>query len=401
MIAQIMNSIDKDKKELIKFTQKLVQTPSTNPYLPNESWKINEPIERQVAESIYDKLKEFGFSPKFVSALSNRPNVICKLKRRGKPTLIFNGHMDTVVANEKNWKFNPFSGKIVGNRLFGRGAYDMKVSLACMVFALKAIADLDFPGNVIFTAVVDEEPGACSEIGTKYLLKKGLKVDACIVGEPKTKIIIGQKGGYRFKLIVKGKAVHTGSSKWEKRTKGVNAITKAAKVALSLEKLKIRGKTSPPMFRGMKTVITPTIIRGGSAINIVPDECELFVDVRLMPGVTKRKIKGEIQKLVKKLNARIEELLFVPSAFTNPSEKIVEILKKNAEFILKRKVEIGVTGGWSDAHFFIKRGVPTICGFGPDGENLHAPNEFVYINSMIQVAKIYAITAYEFCGGTL
>ena len=77
-------------------------------------------------------------------------------------------------------------------------------------------------------------------------------------------------------------------------------------------------------------------------------------------------------------------------------EKIVKILQRNAELILKRKPEIGISGGWNDSHFFITKGIPTICGFGPDGENHHGVNEFVYIDSVIQACKIYALTAFDF-----
>ena len=77
-------------------------------------------------------------------------------------------------------------------------------------------------------------------------------------------------------------------------------------------------------------------------------------------------------------------------------EKIVKILQRNAELILKRKPEIGISGGWNDSHFFITKGIPTICGFGPDGENYHGVNEFVYIDSIIQACKIYALTAFDF-----
>lgn len=186
--SKIIDKIEKSKAEIIKFSQALIKAKSSNPHLPNESWKINKPIEKEVAELISNKLREFGLKPKFVSALSNRPNIVCSLKKSGKPTLIFNGHMDTVpIGDESKWKYSPFSAKIIDNKLYGRGSLDMNSSLAAMIFAMKVLSEFDLKGNLIFTAVVDEEPGAYSEIGTKYLLKQGLKGDACIVGEPGTK----------------------------------------------------------------------------------------------------------------------------------------------------------------------------------------------------------------------
>ena len=219
---KIITEIEKSKAEIIKFSQELIKAKSPNPYQPNESWKVNEPIEKEVAKLIFNKLKEFGLKPKFVSALSNRPNVVCSLKKKGRSTSIFNGHMDTVpVGDENKWKYPPFSAKIVDNKLYGRGSLDMKSSLAAMIFAMKVLSKLNLKGNLIFTGVVDEEPGAYSEIGTKYLLKYGLKGDACLVGEPGTKkICIGCKGGYRLKIITKGESAHTGSGSWERKEKG-------------------------------------------------------------------------------------------------------------------------------------------------------------------------------------
>src|SRR4030042_3405959 len=175
---KIIQVIENNSKKLIEFTQTLIKIKSVNPYTPDISSMIDKPIEKEVAQSIFDKLSSFGLEPKFQADLPNRPNVICPLKKQGSPVLILNGHMDTVSAGDKTkWKYPPFSGKIKGNKLFGRGSFDMKTSLAAMAFAMKALKDISLKGNVIFTAVVDEEPGAYSKIGTEYLLKKGLNGD--------------------------------------------------------------------------------------------------------------------------------------------------------------------------------------------------------------------------------
>lgn len=403
--SSIIKKVEQLGEEIIKFTQDLVRTKSVNPYSPNESYKVNEPVEKKVAELILNKLKSFGLKPKSICGLSNRPNVICALNNKGKPKLILNGHMDTVpIGNKNKWQHPPFSAKIVDGKLYGRGSLDMKSSLAAMVFTMKVLSEIKTKGSLIFTAVVDEEPGAYSKIGTEYLLKQGLTGNACIVGEPGTeKICIGCKGGYRLKLIARGESIHSGSSKWERREKGSNAVTKMAKTLLALEKLKLKYKPVR-IFKDRKPVITPgTLIKGGAGINIVPDYCEATVDIRLMPGQTKEAVKKEILSCIEKLKRKdpqiqieIEDLMFVPSVHISKNEKIVKTLEKNASEILKQKPEIGPAGPWCDAHFFIGEGIPTICGFGPAGENQHAPNEFVYVDSIIQVCKIYALTAFDF-----
>lgn len=403
--SKIITEIEKLKPEIIKFSQELIRAKSENPYPPHESWKINQPIEKKVAKLIFNKLKKFGLKPKFVSALSQRPNVVCSLKGKGKPTLIFNGHMDTVPAGDENkWKYPPFAGRIIGQKLYGRGALDMKSSLSAMVFATGVLSKINLKGNLVFTAVVDEEPGAFSEIGTKYLLKKGLKGDACLIGEPETKkICVGSKGGWRLKIITKGESAHTGSFEWETQKRGINAVTKMAKVLLFLEKLKLNYQPTK-LFKGRKPVITPgTLIHGGTAINVVPDYCQATIDIRLMPGQRKENVKKELlnylQKLKEKdakIKIKIQDLIFVPAFWISEKEKIVELLKNNACFILKKEPKIGSAGPWSDAHFFIKKGIPTICGFGPDGKNAHSIDEFVNVESIVQVCKIYALFAFDF-----
>ena len=400
--SKIVKEIEKSKPAIIKFAQALVKAKSENPYIPGEprtfyEQKVRgEPIEKQISKLIFRKLKNFTLNPKYASALPNRPNVICSLKNKGKPVLIFNGHMDTVsVGDEKNWKYPPFSGKIIDAKLYGRGAMDMKSSLAAMIFALKILKKFSpiIKGNLILSMVADEEPGACSDIGTKYLLKQGLNGNACIVAEPGTeKIRIGMKGYFRFKIITKGEAVSTGSGAWERKEKGENAVLKMAKILLALEKLKLANK---------KSVITPgTLIKGGSGINIVPDYCEATVDIRLMPGQTKQIIKKQILNCIKKTapqaQAKIQDLMFVPGVSISKNEKIVKILAKNAKLILGKKPKIALSPSACDAHFFIKKGIPTICGFGPSGDNFHGTNEFVYTNSVINACKIYALTAFDF-----
>jgi succinyl-diaminopimelate desuccinylase len=227
---------------------------------------------------------------------------------------------------------------------------------------MKVLSKFELNGNLIATFVVDEEPGACSEIGTKYLLKQGLTGEACIVAEAGTeKICIGCKGGYRLKLITKGESISTGSGNWERKEKGINAVTKMTKILLKLEKLQLKYKPIK-IFEGRKPVITPgTLIKGGSGINIVPDYCEATIDIRLMPNQIKKEVKEEIINCIEnlrqqdpQLKVKIQDfLMFIPSVHISKNEKIVKILQENAEFILKRKPEIGVAGGWNDSHFFI------------------------------------------------
>lgn len=219
---KIIKEIEKSKKEQIEFLQKLIQTSSVNSNMddPTKSSPY-DPIELEVAKLIFNKLEEFGLSPKFESISPSRPNVVCEFgqSEKGKKTLIFNGHMDTVPPPQ-DWDFNPHLGFIKDGKLYGAGALDMKSALCCYIFMAKALLKFqnELNGKICLQFVVDEEPMAASHFGTRYLLEKGYIGDAAIVGEPGTrKITIGNKGGYRFKIEVLGDAVHTGSREWEQK----------------------------------------------------------------------------------------------------------------------------------------------------------------------------------------
>jgi succinyl-diaminopimelate desuccinylase len=397
--SKIITEIEKSKDEQIKFLQKLVQTKSVNPNMddPTKSSPY-DPIELEVAELIFNKLKEIGLQPKFEGVSPSRPNVVCEFGQ-GEKTLIFNGHMDTIPA-VREWDFNPFLGTIRGGKLYGLGALDMKSALCCYIFMAKTLLkfEKELKGKVTLQFVIDEEPMAASHFGTRYLLEKGYTGDAAIIGEPGTrKIVLGNKGGYRFKIEVFGDAVHTGSREWEQKKEGLNAILEMTKIINALQNFKFPSKKHP-VFPGRKNVLTfPTLIVGGKAINIVPDSCSAFGDARILPGITKEFMEKEIRKRINKLGVKYNliPIVYVPAVFIRPKEPIVQILKNNTEKILKKTPIIEGVGPWSDMWMFIEKGIPAV-NFGCDGKGFHDKNEYVEIKSVIEVTKIYALTAFDF-----
>ena len=397
--SKVIEEIKKTKNEQVKFLQKLVQTNSVNPYIedPLKSSPY-EPVELGVAELIFKKLKSMGLNPKTEGISSNRPNIICELGSEAK-TIIFNGHMDTIPPSH-GYDFDPFSGLVRNGNLYGVGALDMKSALACYVFMAKALLKVadKLRGKVLLQFVIDEEPMAASAFGTHYLLKKGYTGNAAIVGEPGShKITIGNKGGYRFEIEIFGEAVHSGSREWEQKKEGRNAVLEMAKVINALQKIKFPEKDHP-VFPGRKNVFTfPTIISGGKAINIVPDYCFAFGDIRILPGVTQKfienKIKIELEKI--KTKYRLIPIVYVPSVFVKKNEAIVRILEKNAKVILNKKPYVEGSGPWSDMWMFIKNGIPAV-NFGCNGKGMHGKNEYVEIDNLLEVTKIYALTAIDF-----
>ena len=306
---------------------------------------------------------------------------------------MLNGHLDTVALGERSkWRVDPLSGEVKGARLYGRGSFDMKASVAAATFAAIALKQTkhQLSGKLRLVFCVDEESAECT--GIKEIIAKGLLADACIVGEPSAAqtINIGARGCYRFELIVRGKSGHTSNPDG-----GVNAVTKMAKALLALDKLRFR-HMKHPLFSPPS--ITPgTIISGGTGINIYPDECLAKVDCRLGFGMTKTSAKKQIIACLNSIKRfdpdfkyQIEDLCIMPLALTPDQDRIVKATSDAVTKIRRRKPKLCTMNGGSDANFLIQAGVP--CAItGTQGANLHAENEYVSVRSILEAAKIYAL----------
>jgi succinyl-diaminopimelate desuccinylase len=391
--------ITRHRDEQIAFLQALVRARSANPFIPDTS-DPSEPIERAVAYLIHDKLREIRLEPEFKGESRERPNVIATLRGTG-PTgraLILNGHMDTVMPSPL-WTFDPFGAEIRDGRLYGLGALDMKASLSVFVFVAKALIEVGVTlgGDLILTFVVDEEPGGCSRFGSSYLLENGLSGSAAVVAEPEnTNVTIGHRGGYRFRLITHGEAAHTG-------LEGKNAVVDMARAVEALQGLALPFDRTPA-FPDRKPVLTfPTMIQGGVSINAVPDQCVAYGDVRLLPGCDADTVEGLIRARLDALPGlgyTLDRLLFVPAVEIAPNEKIVRVLAHHAAEITGQTPTTLGCGPWNDGWMFITRGIPAVCGFGPNGAGVHGPDEYVTLDSVIATTRIYARAVIDFLGMT-
>lgn len=396
----IAKAVEKNFDAQTKFLTKLVKAKSPNPYTPQDSPK-DEPVEKEVAELIYQELKESGLNPVRMGVSKERKNILLEWGyKRARNSLMLNGHMDTIPP-EGDDVVSPYSGSVRGGKLHGLGALDMKGSLSAYVYAVKALEDagIEIAGKLYVAFVVDEESGACSPYGTQYLLEEGIVPKACIIGENGSKVVrIGQRGGYRFKLSVYGEAVHTGISAWERREAGKNAVVEMTKAIDALQDLEIPYKPSRT-FIGRKPVFTfPTKITGGTAINVVPGKCEAYGDVRLLPGNSETQVKMLLVERLQKLGIKYEitDLMFVPAAEVDPREKIVETLSMQVKEVMGFEPALKGAGPGTDGWMLSKRDVPTIFGFGPDGGGEHGKGEWVDLESLKKVTEVYARTIVEF-----
>src|SRR5215469_8725623 len=250
----------------VEFLQQMVRARSANPFTPDTS-SPDVPVAAEVASVIGKELRSLGFTAELIGVSPGRPNVVCRLPGAGKAvkTLILTTLMDTVEPS--GYTRDPWGAQIEAGRLYGVGAADAKAQIAAFVYAVYALrkAGISLAGRITLAFVVDEEPGACSPYGTRYLLEQGvLDGDAAIIGEPGNRMIaLGHRGIYRFRIQITGESTHTGRKAWEQGVQGRNAILDMASLALALSEYPLPESRSES-FPNRKSVLTfPTFIRGG------------------------------------------------------------------------------------------------------------------------------------------
>ena len=388
----LMEKAEQYAGQMTSFLQDLVRTPSVN----------GRDSERAVAERIITEGKRLGLNGILIMKDNDRPNAVVTYGK-GKNGFALIGHIDTVAEGKpEDWTSPPFKGAIRDGRMYGRGTADNKAGIACGVYTLQIMRDMGMidPENhkVILAGVVDEESGACSPLGVRYLLDEGyLSARAAIYTYASDIVCIGHRGLLRLEIKTRGESVHAGLAPWHNRCKGENAVTGLAEILIELERLKIH-TSQLPGFEHLGFTITPgTIINGGDYASIVPNKANAIVDIRLLPGQEKNIVMEkvvEITEKVKQERPALEiELLTkaeIPGAAIPIDHPLAVIAQDYTEVIHGQRWEVRGAGPGNEGYMLIGAGIPTLCGFGPIGGNPHAPDEWVDIQSLTRTAVIYA-----------
>jgi succinyl-diaminopimelate desuccinylase len=281
------------------------------------------------------------------------------------PTVVFHGHLDVVPARPE--QFDPV---VKDDRLYGRGAYDMKGALAAMMGALEEVKDARGV-QVVLTVVPDEESEEEIDRGTEYLIQNGYTGDFAITGEP-TDLHVGvqAKGVLAMRLEVAGTSAH-GATPWL----GDNAILKAHDAFRSIESLPFARESSDLFDR-------PSInlgrILGGDALNKVPDSCVIDVDIRYLPGQDPQEIRRQVSELP---DVSVVAQFHRSPAIVDRNNPFVRVLGESVGKVLDSEPMSVGRDGASDAICFINAGVPAV-EFGPVGAGHHGPGEWVSISSL-------------------
>jgi succinyl-diaminopimelate desuccinylase len=299
---------------------------------------------------------------------NGRPVLAATVGAQSGPTVIFHSHLDVVPGRPEQ-----FTARVEGDRLYGRGAYDMKGGLAGMMCAVRDLVGQD-QVRVHFVCVCDEESEDIEQRGSDFLVEQGYTGDFAITGEP-TDLHIGvqAKGVLAMRIEVRGTSAH-GSTPWA----GDNAVLKAMDVFRQIEALSFARETSDLFDR-------PSInlgrILGGDALNKVPDICVIDVDVRYLPGQEAEQILDAIRDLP---DAEVTKVFHRHPVIVERDNPFVQTLGKAIAAItpVGERISVGRDGA-SDAVSFIEAGVPAVeCG--PIGAGHHGPDEWVSVASLEQ-----------------
>ena len=357
------------------------------------------PVDAGVMSFLEKKLKQLGFKTKVLEFREKNSKPVKNLYARlgnKSPNFCYAGHLDVVPAgNLKDWTVNPFKPSIKKGHLIGRGANDMKSSIAAFVAAISNFIEnySDFKGSISLLVTGDEEGVAIN--GTKkvveYLKKRKEKIDFCLVGEPTNPsklgemIKIGRRGSMNGRLTITGVQGHVAYPH-----RANNPSTALVQILKEIKDIKFDQGTKD--FQATNLEITKININN-TADNVIPGFATATFNIRFNNKHSSTYLKSKVNKVIKKISAKnkskykIEYSVSGEAFLTNPNKTtfmIQDIIKK----ITKIKPKLSTTGGTSDARFIRK--IAPCLEFGLVGKTMHKVDEAVSLSDLKKLTLIYS-----------
>ena len=376
--------------------QDLVRIPSVNPDLVPDA-----DGEAKIANYIADTLDGWGLEVQVREIAEGRLNVIATLEGAGTGrTLLFNGHMDTVGVEGMA---EPYSGEVRDGRLYGRGAIDMKGSLAATMAATKSLIDsgITLRGSVIFTYVADEE---YASIGTSAIaddIRQGRlrRPDGAVNTEATgLRVGIGHKGFTWLEVVTEGKAAH-GS----RPDLGVDAIAQMGKLLVEVDRLQEQLAAGDQHSLLGAGSVHASLVNGGREMSSYPARCTLRLERRTVPSESADSVAEEIEEIISRLSTEdpafhaSSRVMLVRNPWqADPRSQIVKTTAAAIEAVTGAPSATMTQTGWLDSALLGDVGIPTvICG--PSGEGLHSEVESIDVTSLGTCTEIYAEIIRRFC----
>lgn len=359
-----------------------------------------------------------GFSPPVIDVYSGRENVVGLSKPSGNPivakglgkSLIFNGHIDVVPPGPSSlWSNDPFQPVVRDGRVYGRGSGDMKAGIVAYCMALAALHKLDLrpASNVILQSVIEEE---CTGNGALACLAKGYRADAAIIPEPfHQQLMIAQLGVMWLQVHLTGKPAHVLDT-----SAGINAIEAATLLFASLQEVEEAWNRPDKRHRCYGNHAHPVNfnlgkISGGDWASTVPCACSIDVRVGFYPDMELSEVRQTIEAQIHKAVAQAPELkgaeveieyrgFQAEGCVMDPEDPMMLLLGDSHRAVTGKRVETMASTATTDARFFQLYGkTPATC-YGPISENIHGIDEWVSIESMMEVSQVLALFLMRWCG---
>ena len=369
--------------DVIRLAADLISIPSVNPM---GSTDPNITGEERIAQFLTDFFRKLRLDVEHQKVEPHRPNVIARFTpAHFQQTIVLAPHLDTVSV--ANMTIDPFGAKIVGNRLYGRGACDTKGPMAAILWALKNFVEDSSARRcrtkIIFAGLMGEESG---NDGARFLMKRGLHADFGVAVEPTgLDIVHTHKGALWFRLITRGKTAHGATPH-----QGQNAIYKMAQVIEFLSgeySARLARKSNPLLGRATVNVGG---IRGGQQINMVADWCEVEIDRRTLPNESHEKILTGLRMALAKRGLRVETKIIrdcQPLA-TKANHPMIRLLAQSARKFSPHSKRVGAPW-FCDAAIFAAHGIPSVA-FGPGRiGKAHTADECIELDQLRQGAEIF------------
>ena len=410
------------KGELVQLTQDLIRIPSV---------RRQGQGEQKIALYLSRLLEGIGLDVVVEQVESGSPNIIAVLHGESEgPCLMFECHTDVVTEGDASkWKYGPFDGRLVGNRIYGRGACDTKGNLAAAVMAVQAINQSCIPlkGKILLGILVDEE-GMMS--GVKHFIRQGWAngVNAAIICEPvDNQLCITQKGALRAELTTSGKMSHGAMP-----LAGLNPIPPMISILEKMRQLEEEEieRLGKDVFLGYPS-ITPTVlqapVKGEPQLNVIPYQCRALLDIRTVPGQSHEALKKQLEDIVqeeeravnvsldsgplKEMRETLEKGLSKGISFqskvnvfedrpwtkTSREERIVLAVSKAIRSVTGEEPTYGGVLGATDGTFLSAwAGIPIVTIGAGKWMIPHQKDEWVSVEDLELTAKIYAASALEF-----
>jgi len=383
-----------DAGQLVRFAQDLIRLPS-----PSGE-------EGLVAARLADEMRRVGFTEVRADCIGN---VVGRIGSGPGPTLMLEGHMDTVRCGDpSSWAYDPHEGRIADGVLYGLGAVDMKGALAAMVYAAKSLINAGMPlhGSLYVVGVVQEEP--CEGLAIRTLIEEeGVRPDSVVIGEATNlQIARGQRGRLELRVTTYGRSCHASMPEC-----GKNAIYGAARILVGIELM--LPQMEADSFLGKASLAVTHIESAARSRNAIPDRCQLYVDRRLAGGETEAKAVAELRNLASRegVEATVEVTeyharsytgydcrarQYFPSWATPESSGLIRSCISATERELGYRPKVGRWDFSTDGVYTAGvAGIPT-AGFGPGEEkHAHTSEEQVRITQLVDAARVYARLAAD------